>query len=130
MARDLREDFFNHFPRVVKTLLLIVSPSNKAPVSSETIEQTFRALTCCFKFLRKPLLKNLDAFFQDFAYIFGPGHPAHVRTFAAESYAYLLRKYPVDRLEAHLDTVFRTLVVVKKGEVIHLWTMYTWQLVE
>lgn len=116
LARDLRDDFYNHFPEVVRALFEVVSPSSKQSVPSETIENTFRALTCCFKFLRKSLLRDLDAFYGVYAFTFGPGHPVHVRMFAAESYAYLLRKYPVDKLEGHLDTIFRTLVVNTEPE--------------
>ena len=45
----------------------------------------------CFKFLRKQILQDADRFFNEvFAGVLGPGHPAYMRRFAAESYAYVM----------------------------------------
>lgn len=38
-----------------------------------------------------------------------PGHREYIRDFAADSYAFLLRKLPRKKIPPHLETIMRTL---------------------
>eukprot|EP00051_Salpingoeca_urceolata_P018873 m.268959 g.268959 ORF g.268959 m.268959 type:complete len:2685 (-) comp19297_c0_seq5:68-8122(-) len=103
LARDLRGDFYPHFDSVFEAISRLLSPEDQQhPVKSEVLQNGFTALTYCFKFLRKQLVKNLLTFFRKFLPMLGSEHKVYVREFAAESFSYLLRKVPVEKLEAHL----------------------------
>jgi len=58
LARDLREDFFQYFP---KFLEVIVTLLDTRPEDVELVESAFSALCFFFKFLRKQLLADMPA---------------------------------------------------------------------
>jgi hypothetical protein len=59
-----------------------------------------------FKFLQAQLVANLDAFFQQhFCKLLARGTREFLQQFAAEAYAYLLRKLAPDALEGHVHVV-------------------------
>jgi hypothetical protein len=77
--------------------------------SPEALEAAFSALAFFFKFLRREVLEDIDAFFaQRFARLLSPMAKPYVREFAAESYAFLLRKASDDILGRHLPLIMRS----------------------
>lgn len=77
--------------------------------SPESLEAAFSALAFFFKFLRREVLEDIDAFFaQRFARLLSPMAKSYVREFAAESYAFLLRKASDDILGRHLPLIMRS----------------------
>ncbi|KAJ1921844.1 U3 snoRNP protein, partial [Tieghemiomyces parasiticus] len=94
LARDLLEEFLPHLEPVVQALGPLARFEHAA-----TVEGTFRTLTLLFKHLLPFLTPDLRPSFRGMESLLGATrHKPHVRRFAAESCAYLLRKCPRSRL--------------------------------
>jgi len=92
LARDLRHAFVPHFKDVLLTLCGLVDPKDP-----DGLEDIFTALGHLFKHLYKYLLPELPVLFDTYSRLIS--HPRqHVRHFAAESFAFLLRKLETPKL--------------------------------
>ena len=88
LGRDLRGELFPHFRRILDHLVGLIDPLKPARTG-----EVFRTLSHLFKYLAPQLLANLDVVRG----YYGPllGHErGYVREFAAQSFAFLLRKLP------------------------------------
>ena len=95
LARDLRFDFYPLFPYTLTSLLSILNPAHP-----EHLHLLFTCLLFLFKFLARQLLPHLSSLHSlYFSRLLR--HPRwYIRRFAAESFAYLLRKLPPTQLPA------------------------------
>jgi U3 small nucleolar RNA-associated protein 20 len=89
LARDLGEDFYTkYWPRTVALLCTTVSHPDFA-----VIEATFSTLSWLLKYLARPLVTNLPTTFTQLAPLLGKvRQKQHVRRFASEAFAFLLRR--------------------------------------
>ncbi|OZJ06555.1 hypothetical protein BZG36_00549 [Bifiguratus adelaidae] len=89
LARDLGEDIFPYYPQIVEAVI----PWSRAR-DTETVEWVFNCLAALFKHLLKSLIPDLIPTFRLLLPLLrGSGsQSAHIRLFAAESFAFLLRK--------------------------------------
>ena len=102
LARDLRDEFYPHFRPVAAALALHIDAREP-----EKAGEVFRTLNLLFKYLSKPLLADMDTVRS----LYGPllGHRSgHMRGFAAESLAFLLRKLPPKALRIHVRQLLRS----------------------
>jgi len=86
LARDLREELFPFFERILDRLVSLINPTKPALTG-----EVFRTLSYLFKYLAPQLLKNLDAVRGYYGPLLGHAKP-YVREFAAQSFSFLLRK--------------------------------------
>ncbi|KAJ8331227.1 U3 snoRNP protein [Batrachochytrium dendrobatidis] len=87
LAKDLQEEFYPHFPVVFQSIVLLV----KSSTHPEVLEAVFNNIAFLFKYLSKELLVDLEATYSLFIPVLE--HPKlYVRSFAAESFGFLLRK--------------------------------------
>ncbi|EDQ86381.1 uncharacterized protein MONBRDRAFT_11008 [Monosiga brevicollis MX1] len=108
LARDLRDEFYQHFDRVFETMLQLLNPSSREDLESNLVKHAFTTLSFLFKFLRAYIVKDLDYFFQTYYHrLLGADSRPFLRQFAAESYAFLLRKVGPERFPDHLKVVFQ-----------------------
>jgi len=100
LARDLRQEFYPFYPRILGVLVELIDPRHPA-----LLEQLLGYL---FKFLQKQMLADLETAFRCYRILLAHPRP-HIRSFAAESFAFLLRKTkPSD-----YDTVLRMVLSLR-----------------
>jgi hypothetical protein len=92
VAADLRQEFYSEFPPLLATLAGLLSPKDV-----EMLEDVFSTLCYLFKYLMRQLLADLPAAFDAYRPLLAH-EKSHVREFAAESFAYLLRRLPASKL--------------------------------
>jgi len=92
LARDLRGSLVPHFRKLLVTLCELVDPKDP-----ERLEDVFTALGHLFKHLYKFLLPDLPSLFTTYSNLLSH-RQQHVRRFASESFAFLLRKLETAKL--------------------------------
>ncbi|XP_053572968.1 small subunit processome component 20 homolog [Bombina bombina] len=88
LARDLQTDFYPHF----KDFFLAIS-SLLDTKDTELLEWAFTSLSYLYKYLWRMMVKDMPAIYSLYSTLLAH-HKAHIRNFAAESFAFLLRKVP------------------------------------
>ncbi|KAJ1345001.1 hypothetical protein BSLG_000516 [Batrachochytrium salamandrivorans] len=87
LAKDLQEEFYPHFPTVFISIISLV----KASTHPDVLEAVFNNVAFLFRYLSKKLLPDIEATFSLMIPVLR--HPKlYVRSFAAESFGFLLRK--------------------------------------
>ena len=93
LARDVRKDFTPHFPEVFSSLVGLLDPQRP-----DLIEQVFQCIAYLLKYLARYVVEELHAYANIYAQVLI--HPKHyIRQFAGESFAFLIRRLPVARME-------------------------------
>lgn len=87
LAKDLRSEFCPFLERVVPTLVLLLDPD-----SPDELEWIFTCLCFLFKYLVKYLVENVPSVYKNYYWQLLAHRRNYIRTFAAESLAYLMRK--------------------------------------
>jgi len=97
LARDLQSDLFPYFGQIVTTV--IEKADTRKP---EELELIFSCLAYLFKYNTRILVDNLtDVYFSYYISMLA-SKKDFIRRFAAETFAYLLRKVPQSKLESTL----------------------------
>ncbi|XP_053397711.1 small subunit processome component 20 homolog [Mercenaria mercenaria] len=104
LARDLQADFYRHFHEFFDILVKLL---NTYTHDVEVLESTFTCLSYIFKFLWRYLLKDIQLVYRYFSSLLGKQYKEYVRNFAAESFAFLMRK--AKDPSALFDFLFSTL---------------------
>ncbi|CAH1799075.1 unnamed protein product [Owenia fusiformis] len=105
LARDLQSDFYPLFPAFFRILVKLLSVYHH---DTETLEKIFVCLSYIFKFLWRHLLKDIENVFTLFCPLLDESYKEYIRNFAAESFAFLMRK--VKDRDALFDFMFKKLV--------------------
>ncbi|XP_070382892.1 small subunit processome component 20 homolog [Dermacentor albipictus] len=103
LARDLQYDFYPSFPEVFR--LVCAHLDTRDP---EMLERIFVCLSYLFKFLWRYMVRDIDLIFKLYVPLLGSQQKKYVRDFAAESFAFLIRKVSdkeklVDMMLAYLE---------------------------
>lgn len=102
LARDLQKEFYEYFPDFLSIIIDLLETKD-----AEQLEHTFTALAYLFKFLWRYLIKNVDRAFDLLLPLLAESKPPYVNNFAAESFAYVVRK--VRDRDSFFRLVLRTL---------------------
>uniref|UniRef100_A0A8C5PLM5 UTP20 small subunit processome component n=1 Tax=Leptobrachium leishanense TaxID=445787 RepID=A0A8C5PLM5_9ANUR len=86
LARDLQADFYPHF----QDFFLVIS-SLLNTKDTELIEWAFTSLSYLYKYLWRMMVKDMPTIYSLYSPLLAH-QKAHIRNFAAESFAFLLRK--------------------------------------
>lgn len=115
LAKDLRSEFCPFLERVVPTLVLLLDPD-----SPDELEWIFTCLCFLFKYLVKYLVEDIPSVYKNYYWQL-LAHPRnYIRTFAAESLAYLMRKVrKKDRVNAWSAVLEPTPVVLLQESDTH-----------
>ncbi|RNA19607.1 small subunit processome component 20 -like protein [Brachionus plicatilis] len=89
LARDLQSDYYFYFPDIFKSIIKLLDTQN-----TEILEWAFQTLSYLFKFLWRYMLKDLHTVYALYSPLFEESRKFYIRNFAAESFAFLMRKIP------------------------------------
>ncbi|XP_066264949.1 small subunit processome component 20 homolog [Branchiostoma lanceolatum] len=87
LARDLQTDFYPHFGEFFLLLVPLLNTQD-----TDVIEWTFTCLLYLFKFLWRHLVRDITQVYSLYCPLLGKDHKPHIKNFAAESFAFLMRK--------------------------------------
>ncbi|KAI8977543.1 armadillo-type protein [Mycotypha africana] len=89
LAKDLEGEFYPYYARLLSSILPLVYQKD-----IRLLESVFNCIAYLFKFLSRQILPELDRTFSMMANLLGEDNQAkpYIRHFAAEAFAYLLRK--------------------------------------
>ncbi|KAF9926096.1 U3 snoRNP protein [Linnemannia zychae] len=106
LAKDLDEELFPHFDRLLTAILPLVEFRDV-----NVIEWAFNCIASLFKKYSEQLRTNLCPTFKLLAPFLGEDNSQkpYIRNFAAESFSFLIRKAPVDHLKVILAYIFTLL---------------------
>jgi len=105
LARDMRSYLAPHLPQLLRALFTLLAQERN---DADLLDTLFRSLTWLFKLLHKSLLGHLKALFPHYL-PFLAHKKSYIRQFAAESFAFLLRKLSDDQIESHLAALWDSL---------------------
>jgi U3 small nucleolar RNA-associated protein 20 len=97
LARDLQEHFYPYFSKVLLVIVELLDPTDP-----ELLGDAFSALSYLFKFLQKELLADLKNVFAYYKQLLGH-RLEHIQRFAAESFAFLVRKLDPSQFSQFVD---------------------------
>ncbi|XP_040263163.1 small subunit processome component 20 homolog [Bufo bufo] len=86
LARDLQADFYPHFQDFFKAISSLLDTKD-----TERIEWAFTSLSYLYKYLWKIMVKDMPAIYSLYSTLLAH-QKEHIRNFAAESFAFLMRK--------------------------------------
>ncbi|CAF0872294.1 unnamed protein product, partial [Didymodactylos carnosus] len=124
LARDLQQDFYVYykaklFSEIVQLLNVKYADTNSLEINTVILEYVFQCLTYLFKYLWRTMLKDMRDVYELYSkYLFlssANTNQQYIRTFAAESFAFLLRK--IENFQPFIDYLFdQRLVGINKDE--------------
>ncbi|XP_061617524.1 LOW QUALITY PROTEIN: small subunit processome component 20 homolog [Phyllopteryx taeniolatus] len=88
LARDLQTDFYPHFPDFFTLITAMLDTKDM-----EVLEWAFTCLSYLYKYLWRLMVKDMDNIYSLYSTLL-EHKKDHIRRFAAESFAYLMRKVP------------------------------------
>ncbi|XP_060519305.1 small subunit processome component 20 homolog [Cylas formicarius] len=121
VAQDLQKEFYKHYPEFLEVLISLLSTKD-----TDQLEWAFHCLAYLFKFLWRPLIKNINNVFNSLLPLLSDSRPEYINSFAAESFAFIARK--VKDKEGFLEHLLKAVTNKKDGisgcgkllfEVIH-----------
>ncbi|KAF3425764.1 hypothetical protein E2986_10060 [Frieseomelitta varia] len=102
VSKDLQKDFYEYFPKFLTVIIDLLQTKD-----TEQLEYTFMSLAYLFKFLWRYLVKNVKTVFDLLLPLLADTQPAYVNSFAAESFAFVVRK--IKDKDSFLKTVLHIL---------------------
>ncbi|XP_041442196.1 small subunit processome component 20 homolog isoform X2 [Xenopus laevis] len=88
LARDLQIDFYPHFREFFLAVCSILETKD-----TDLLEWAFTCLSYLYKYLWRMMVKDMPAIYSLYSTLLAHQKP-HIRNFAAESFAFLMRKVP------------------------------------
>ncbi|XP_066447495.1 small subunit processome component 20 homolog [Eleutherodactylus coqui] len=88
LARDLQADFYPHFQDFFKAISALLDTKD-----TKQIEWAFTSLSYLYKYLWRMMVKDMPAIYSLYSILLAH-RKEHIRNFAAESFAFLMRKVP------------------------------------
>ncbi|XP_069485978.1 small subunit processome component 20 homolog [Ambystoma mexicanum] len=88
LARDLQTDFYPHFQDFFLTATSLLDSKDTG-----LLEWVFTALSYLYKYLWRLMVKDMPSIYRLYSTLLAH-KKAHIRNFAAESFAFLMRKVP------------------------------------
>ncbi|XP_072931772.1 small subunit processome component 20 homolog [Epargyreus clarus] len=86
LAKDLRSDFYPHFPKFLDILISLLNTKD-----AERLEWTLVCLAFLFKILKPYLKKDIAVVLKRIIPLLSESHPQYINNFAAESFAFVAR---------------------------------------
>lgn len=87
LAKDLQKEFYPHYHNFLEILIELLNTKD-----TEQLEWTFSCLAHLFKFLWRPLVKDINVVFNSLLPLLSDTKPDYIINFAAESFAFVARK--------------------------------------
>eukprot|EP00698_Gefionella_okellyi_P013125 TRINITY_DN3578_c0_g1_i1.p1 TRINITY_DN3578_c0_g1~~TRINITY_DN3578_c0_g1_i1.p1 ORF type:complete len:2700 (+),score=760.97 TRINITY_DN3578_c0_g1_i1:176-8101(+) len=103
LAQDLRSEYYEFFPMVIANVPELLDPREK-----ETMQAATQCLNYLFKFLLKQIVADVDNAFSLFVPLFRH-NKEYVRNFAADTFAFIVRKLHAPQLQHLMELMFAQL---------------------
>ncbi|KAJ3243695.1 U3 snoRNP protein [Chytriomyces hyalinus] len=103
LARDLQEEFFPHFPRVLTSILSLIHKTD-----AKLLEAIFNSVAYLFKYLAQEVSDDVLPTFKIFQRVL-QDHRPYIRLFGAEAFGFIVRKVSGDNLTAFLKYTIKSL---------------------
>lgn len=87
LAKDLQKEFYPYYLQFLEVLIQLLNTKD-----TEQLEWTFTCLAHIFKFLWRPLVKDINVVFNSLLPLLSDTKPEYINSFAAESFAFVARK--------------------------------------
>ncbi|KAK7865447.1 hypothetical protein R5R35_002325 [Gryllus longicercus] len=87
LIKDLRYEVYSSYGVILQRLCELLSTKN-----ADELEWTFTCLAYMFKYLWRYIVRDVDTVFDSLVPLFSDSKPEYIRNFAAESFAYVVRK--------------------------------------
>ena len=87
LSRDLQGDFYPHFGVVLVAINRLLDTQDTG-----VLEWAFQTLSYLFKFLWRYMLRDMERVYELYSPLFSDERKSYIRRFAAESFAFLMRK--------------------------------------
>ena len=115
LARDLQDDFYHYYKQSLFediVNLLLDSKQEQNEINTQLVEQVFQCSTYLFKYLWRIMLKDMTNLYELYSnFLFSSSMTNtfttnywYIRWFAAESFAYILRK--IENYQPFIDYLF------------------------
>ncbi|OQR74782.1 small subunit processome component 20-like [Tropilaelaps mercedesae] len=104
LARDLQDQFYPQFA----TFFTVITSTHLQKRDADVLEKVFTCLAYLFKFQWRFMVNDIKAVFDLYVPLLSEQQKDYTKTFAAESFAFLLRKVPdktrlLDLIFSHAD---------------------------
>lgn len=115
LAKDLRDDFYPHFPKFLDILIKLLSTKD-----AERLEWTLICLAFLFKILKPFLKKDIAVVLKRIIPLLSESQPQYINNFAAESFAFVARdirdkrkflQLVMNYLQGHEDVSIRVIIL-------------------
>lgn len=87
LAKDLQKEFYPYYADFLEILIDLLNSKD-----TEQLEWTFTCLAYLFKFLWRPLIKDINVVFNSLLPLLSDSKPDYINNFSAESFAFVARK--------------------------------------
>lgn len=87
LAKDLQKEFYPYYLQFLEVLIELLNTKD-----AEQLDWTFTCLAHLFKFLWRPLVKDINVVFNSLLPLLSDTKPDYINSFAAESFAFVARK--------------------------------------
>lgn len=114
LAKDLRKEFYPYYPQFLNTLIELLNSKDV-----EQLDWTFTCLAYLFKFLWRPLINDIVNVLKILLPLLSDSKPEYVNNFAAESFAFVVRK--IRDKKAFLKLL---LSAVKRNDNVSIFKIY------
>lgn len=88
LARDLQDQFYPEFA----TFFTVITSTHLQQRDADVLEKVFTCLAYLFKFQWRFMVEDIESVFDLYKPLLSERHQDHTKAFAAESFAFLLRK--------------------------------------
>lgn len=129
-VHDLGEDFMEYYTQTLNLLIdvaLSTNPDDKqnSRNSSNQLQWVFNCLAFIFKYLVKPLTKDLLPTFQELAPLLKLNKKTYVSRFCVEALSYLVKKLKLDDLTSIIVYTFNDEITSNEAYCDSLATLYS-----
>lgn len=87
LCKDLQKEFYEYFEGIFDACIELLNVK-----SPDVIEWSFVCLAYIFKYLWRPLVKDIDKVFKRLIVLLDENVPDYIHNFASESFAFVARK--------------------------------------
>eukprot|EP00439_Symbiodinium_sp_Y106_P067867 s897_g11.t1 len=120
LAKDTCMELLPHFERIFAVLVQLIAAAGRVgEQDADLLEHVFQCLAYLLKYLARYVVSDLSKYLAQYAVLLKHGRP-HIRHFAGETLAFILRRVKLSGLEAAYDEIFKLTEGLPAEELLHM----------